>query len=236
MASEGSSKKRWLPLESNPEVLTKYARALGAPENVYFAEVLSIEDWALDMVPQPVYCVLFLFPIKDASEKFAEDEAKSVEEKGQVVSPKLWYTKQTIGNACGTVGVLHAVASLEGKRKLVPGCWFEKFFEKTKTMSPEERAELLEADTEIETAHSAAEQAGETQSAEDVNTHFIAFVECEGHLYEMDGRKKFPINHGPTTEATVLQDALKVVKGFMERDPGEIRFTMMAVTGSPPMD
>jgi ubiquitin carboxyl-terminal hydrolase L3 len=28
-----------------------------------------------------------------------------------VVSPSVWYTKQTVGNACGTVGLLHTIAN-----------------------------------------------------------------------------------------------------------------------------
>jgi ubiquitin carboxyl-terminal hydrolase L3 len=35
----------------------------------------------------------------------------------------------------------------------------------------------------------------------------------------MDGRKPFPINHGKSGD--LLVDAVKVVKGFMEREPGE---------------
>nr|XP_053652638.1 ubiquitin carboxyl-terminal hydrolase isozyme L3-like [Cherax quadricarinatus] len=38
-----------------------------------------------------------------------------------------------------------------------------------------------------------------------VNEHFIALVEVEGNLYELDGRRKFPVNHGPTSADTLLQ-------------------------------
>lgn len=64
-----NSKKHWLPLEANPEVMTDYARSLGIvpriclaviryclglPSFLHFTDVLSVEDWALEMVPQPV--------------------------------------------------------------------------------------------------------------------------------------------------------------------------------------
>jgi len=33
---------------------------------VQFCDILSLDDWALDMVPSPVVAVLMLFPIKDS--------------------------------------------------------------------------------------------------------------------------------------------------------------------------
>ena len=38
-----------------------------------------------------------------------------------------------------------------------------------------------------------------------LDMHFVAFVCVDGHLYEMDGRKKFPINHGESSPETLLQ-------------------------------
>ena len=63
----------------------------------------------------------------------------------------------------------------------------------------------------------------------DVNTHFICFTEVNGSIYELDGRKASPINHGPSSPETLLSDACRVVKGFMERDEGEHRFTIVAL-------
>jgi len=37
------------------------------------------------------------------------------------------------------------------------------------------------------------------------NLHFIAFVMKNKCVYELDGRKEFPINHGSTTSATFLK-------------------------------
>ena len=38
-----------------------------------------------------------------------------------------------------------------------------------------------------------------------VNLHFVAFVERGSRLWELDGRKGFPVDHGPSSPATVLQ-------------------------------
>ena len=52
-----------------------------------------------------------------------------------------------------------------------------------------------------------------------------------GHLYELDGRKAFPINHGETSPETLLADACRVIQGFFDRDPEEVGFTIMALAG-----
>lgn len=55
----------WFPLESNSEALNQYLVDLGVDiSNVRLHDVLSIEDWALEMIPQPTYAVIFLFPVK----------------------------------------------------------------------------------------------------------------------------------------------------------------------------
>jgi len=72
-------------------------------------------------------------------------------------------------------------------------------------------------------------QSTQVEIDEPVNTHFVAFVQVEGHLYELDGRKGQPINHGPSSAETLLQDAVVVVKQFMARDPEELRFTITAL-------
>lgn len=79
-----------------------------------------------------------------------------------------------------------------------------------------------------------------------MNLHFIAFVEVDGCLYELDGRKESPVNHGPTSRETLLQvqsaassppvshtsgtqDACRIVKQFMARDPNNLNFNLMAL-------
>ena len=65
-----------------------------------------------------------------------------------------------------------------------------------------------------------------------LDTHFVAFVTVGGHIYELDGRKDFPINHGATTDDSFLTDCAAVLKGFMDRDSSESRFAVVALTAS----
>jgi ubiquitin carboxyl-terminal hydrolase L3 len=61
-----------------------------------------------------------------------------------------------------------------------------------------------------------------------VPLHFVCFSEKDGSLYELDGRKFAPINHGPTTPDTLLKDSCAVIKEMMATTDN-IRFSMLAL-------
>lgn len=227
--------KTWFPLESNPTVMNTYMRKLGMNTEKYtFHDVYSTEDWAMEMVPRPVIAVLMLYPITSDSEKFSHEQQTNIKTNGQIVSNKVKFIKQTIGNACGTIALLHASSNgkLVAPELVTPDSYLAKFEGSIANMSSEEIADFLEEDKELEVTHEAAAEEGDTEQIteeEDVDTHFICFSQVDGHLYELDGRKEFPINHGPSSEDNLLEDACKVIVGFMARQPGELRFTIVAL-------
>ena len=135
---ESSGRKLWFPLESNPDVMNKYVGNLGFPTKDYqFYDVLSTEDWALAMVPQPALAVLLLYPIKEAAEKHRKEEAERIKTDGQEVSKNLYFSKQTVGNACGTVALLHSVANNRGQGGAAQGMAFwARFIEKNSVDEP----------------------------------------------------------------------------------------------------
>lgn len=59
--------------------------------------------------------------------------------------------------------------------------------------------------------------------------HFVALTKVGDQLYELDGRKNFPVSHGKTTDDSFLKDMAAVCKKFMARDEKELRFTIMAI-------
>lgn len=172
------SEKHWFPLESNPEVMNNYVSKLGLNTNEYsFFDIYSTEDWALEMVPRPVSAVLLLFPITQASEEHSETEQNLIEEKGQELSPKVHFIKQTIGNACGTIGILHAIANAHEvyEKHVERGSYLDKFIKGTKDLQAEEIATYLENDEELEETHVEAATEGQSEQVEDVDAHFICF-------------------------------------------------------------
>lgn len=49
-------------------------------------------------------------------------EAKRIETDGQKVAEDLFYMKQYIGNACGTIGILHALGNNTDKLEIGMSC------------------------------------------------------------------------------------------------------------------
>ncbi|XP_033118424.1 ubiquitin carboxyl-terminal hydrolase isozyme L3-like isoform X2 [Anneissia japonica] len=221
------SADRWLPLESNPDVMNKFVHKLGMPKEWGFTDIYSLE--LLDMVPKPVAAVLILFPVNQKYEESSKEEQEKIDKEGQEVSKNLMFIKQTIGNACGTIALLHSIVNNSDKIQL--SGYLSNFIEKTKDMTPEERASYLKEDEGLSSAHEESAQEGQTEAVdEEVNLHFIALVHKDGSLYEMDGRKPNPINHGKCSNETVLEDAAAVCMKFMNRDPTELRFTLIALS------
>ena len=84
----------------------------------------------------------------------------------------------------------------------------KKIYEETKNLSPLEKAKYLEESKDLASVHSEYSVKGQTTVSEaddDVDLHFICYIQKDGDLYELDGRKEFPINHGK------CDDLLKVI-------------------------
>ncbi|CAH2078772.1 unnamed protein product [Thlaspi arvense] len=203
---ESSSAKRWLPLEANPEVMNQFLWGLGlAPDAAECSDVFGLDDELLEMVPKPVLAVLFLYPITKKSEEERIEQDKEIKEKAH--SDKVYFMKQTVGNACGTIGLLHAIGNITSEIKLSEGSFLDKFFKSTANMTPME-------------------------ASDGVDTHFICLACVDGELYELDGRKAGPISHGASSPATLLQDAAKVIKKMIEKNPSSLNFNVIAISKS----
>ena len=234
--------KQWFPLESNPSLLNSYISKLGFDTSLYqFTDVFSTEEWALAMIPPGTVAVVFLFPITPVQEQFRSKEKQEISKQTEQIfssSDSVWFIKQRIGNACGTIGMLHALANIPEplKAAAIPAeSWLGKFFDSCPApLSPIAKAEILESDQEIESKHDEATSDAQNQTSrgslgDRIETHFVALAHVDGFMYELDGRKDQPIPHGMTSEETFLKDSAKVVQKFMDRDPGEMRFTILAL-------
>ncbi|XP_066166268.1 ubiquitin carboxyl-terminal hydrolase 3 isoform X2 [Oryza sativa Japonica Group] len=205
--------ERWPPLESSPDVFNQLMWSLGVPEDVAeFHDVYSLDADALEMVPQPVLAVVFCFP--DPTQE------------------TLFFIKQieSLGNACGTIALLHAVGNAYSEISLSENSFLDMFIKSTSGMTSYERAVFLEKDDDMARAHLSAASAGDTKLSDDVEEHYICFVECDGTLYELDGMKPGPINHGPSSSKSLLQDAVNIIKATMHNIPNSVNFNVIVLS------
>jgi ubiquitin carboxyl-terminal hydrolase L3 len=253
--------QKWFPLESNPTLMNQYISNLGWDTSQYhIVDVYSTDDWALEMIPQPVVAVLLLYPLTTVQLQHEQQERDEIikanrtndDDDNTTNQSPVWFMKQRIGNACGTIGLLHAMMNVatnvadKTRPVIQPHSWLHTFAQATnveQTTDPIRRAEYLERDTTIATLHDAATSSHDNQTErgaidDDIITHFIAFVSSGStsstpllvpSLYELDGRKMQPIQH-MASSTNLLVDACTIIREqFMARDPEELRFTILAL-------
>lgn len=177
-----------------------------------------------------------LYPLTEKQVNYSDgDNELSVSKE---YNEDVWFIKQRIGNACGTIGLLHALLNTPKDLQsafIQPESWLHTFSQNCpSTLDPMTKAEALETNDKIASLHDAATSsdanATDRGNIDDkIITHFISLVCVNDTLYELDGRKKGPVKHGKTSSATLLKDSCRVVKEFMSRDPDEMRFTILAL-------
>lgn len=143
-----SNKKRFIPLglpvlplhvhtapdpitENNPEVMSSLLHQLGLSKALSFSDVYSINDPdLLAFVPRPTYALLLVFPVSPTYEKFRlQEDTGKPEYGGSGPDEEVIWFKQTIGNACGLIGLLHA--AVNGPSRTLIGVWCHSFSSQT---------------------------------------------------------------------------------------------------------
>ncbi|GAA5868783.1 hypothetical protein JCM3774_003892 [Rhodotorula dairenensis] len=223
---------RWLPLESNPDSFNRWSASLGldtSPPNGYrFADIWGLDPELLQFVKKPVKAVLMLFPVTPEYEQMRKQQDQDVLEHGVQGVQDVIYFKQTIANACGTFALLHTLANTDVPLKEGP---LTELFAQCHDKTPLERAQLLTTANELERVHEETAHGGQTAAPsleEDTDLHFVSFVEHNGYLIELDGRRNSPINHGKIKK-DLLEDTVEVVKRIMELTQS-IQFNLVALS------
>jgi ubiquitin carboxyl-terminal hydrolase L3 len=217
---------------------------LGLQQSIQFQDVFSIDEpELLAFVPRPAEALLLIFPVSETYEMFRreEDDAKD-EYSGSGESESVVWYKQTIGNACGLIGLLHAVSNGAAKQHIKKDSDLAKLLADAIPLKPKERADLLYGSQALESAHASAASGGDTAApaADDkVDLHFVCFVKTEdNNLWELDGRRKGPLNRGqlPAGEDVLGEKALELgVRAFLKRESaagGDLRFSLIVLAPS----
>lgn len=212
-------------MESNPEVMNAFLRRVGVKDHINIVDILGFDDELLQMVEGKVEGVLLCYPLKGQTDNSVDEDAKS----------RLYFMRQTIRNACATMALIHLLANKCKDDDFEPDSSIKEFIRESQQLEPEKKANKFESCETIASAHERSSVEGQTEApaaAEPVEYHFISFIYDNDTIYEMDGRKHGPINHGPTTPETFLKDAIQVVRKFVNINPSNPNFSMQALTRS----
>lgn len=225
----------WLELESDPGLFTLLLEDFGV-KGVQVEEIYDLQK----PIEVPVYGFIFLFrwieerrsrrKVVDQTETFVKDE--------DIVN-NIFFAQQMVPNSCATHALLSVLLNCAN---LHLGDTLSRLKIHTSGMCPENKGWAIGNTPELACAHNshAMPQAKRRlDKTSGVPTgrftgeafHFVSYVPISGRLFELDGLKPYPIDHGPWAEGEdwteqfrrVMSDRLGIANG------DDIRFNLMAV-------
>ena len=201
----------WPPLESDPEIFSKYCKQLGLASEFQFTELLTLDYQGVQEIPEKVYGVIMAYesgnvqhlldPIKIKDSSFVN-----------------FFMKQTnsLDNACGIIACIHTIGNNMEIVQLSPHSILGKFFNSCQEKTPHQRATILEGSNEFKTVHLEFAQQGQSDlcsNQEEVKTHFVTFLVIQNCLYLLDGCMNGPyLIKENVTHETLLDEAIADIK------------------------
>ncbi|CRJ88507.1 Ubiquitin carboxyl-terminal hydrolase isozyme L3 like protein [Verticillium longisporum] len=236
-----STAPAFIPLEANPQLMTTLLHKLGLSSALQIHDVYSLTDPdLLAFIPRPALALLLVFPVSATyeSHRLAEDALLDDYEGHGDTAPVVWF-RQTIRNACGLMGLLHAVANGPARDYIEASSDLDTLLQQALPLHPAERAALLEQSTALANAHRSAASQGDTSAPEatdDVDLHYVCFVKTtDGAFWELDGRRKGPLQRGQLEESEDVLSTKALTLGplkFLEREGADLRFSAVALAGA----
>lgn len=234
--------KQFVPLECNPDVFSELMYSLGVSRTLSFHDVYSVDPELLGMIPRPVLALILAFPVSDNYEKYRLEQDKNLEDgyynsiSGTDQEDALWM-KQTIGNACGTMALLHTLVNNIPKDLIEAGSPLEKLIKETKSLDTQDRSKYLEEFEELEKHHSSVATKGNTEAPDaysPIEHHYVCLTKAKNsnNLFELDGRRKGPIKIGTLNgddDDLLNENSLDKVKEFLAREGESGKFSIIAL-------
>uniref|UniRef100_A0A8D0D836 ubiquitinyl hydrolase 1 n=1 Tax=Sander lucioperca TaxID=283035 RepID=A0A8D0D836_SANLU len=192
----------------------------------------------------PVYGFIFLF--KWIEERRSRRKVNTLVDETSVIDEEIvndmFFAHQLIPNSCATHALLSVLLNCSGVEL---GTTLSRMKAFTKGFSPESKGYAIGNAPELARAHNSHARPEPRHLPEKQNGisavrtmeafHFVSYVPIKDRLFELDGLKAYPIDHGPWGEEEEWTDKARRV--IMERiglaTAGEpyhdIRFNLMAV-------
>ncbi|KAI9038835.1 putative ubiquitin carboxyl-terminal hydrolase isozyme L3 [Aspergillus affinis] len=198
-----NGKKTFIPIENNPEVLAQLSRNLGVSTTLTFHDIFDLNinnDAPQNSIPRPINALVFLCapPIFNPVRSHLKSTLPTYTGHGPS-EPVIWI-KQTIGNACGLMALLHCILNLQDGKYITSGSQLDELRRTLIGLPPKERAQVLYDSQFLEDAHMDAAVQGSSSvpsAREHASGHFIAFVkDARGKVWELNGGLPGPLERG----------------------------------------
>lgn len=182
------------------------------------------------MLLSKVFGFIFLFKW----EKPSQDSPKI----GINYESDIFFAKQEISNACATQAILHILLNSYGEDVQL-GSELGNFVAFAKDLPADMRGLCLSNSLEIRQAHNefgnleeylafGDEKDDEDDKIKPDPFHFVAFIEKNGAVFELDGLKDGPIRHETSSDHPWTETVLSIIKDRI-KDKQDIRFNLMAI-------
>ncbi|XP_043217844.1 ubiquitin carboxyl-terminal hydrolase isozyme L5-like [Amphibalanus amphitrite] len=225
MADGGAG--NWCLIESDPGVFTELIREFGV-KGAQVEEVWSMDDEMFSKL-RPVHGLVFLF-------KWVPDSTVEGTPVQDSRLDNIFFAKQVINNACATQAILSVLMNTNHPDVELSSTLTE-LRDFTAGFDPATRGLALSNSDVIRTVHNSFarqtlfELDNRAATKDDDVYHFVSYIPLSGRLYELDGLKEAPLDHGPIPEgADWTQAARPIIEKRMQKySEGEIRFNLMAI-------
>lgn len=228
----------WLELESDPGLFTLLLEDFGV-KGVQVEEIYDLQK----SLEGPVYGFIFLFrwiEERRSRRKVVEQDESFV--KDEEIVNNIFFAQQVVPNSCATHALLSVLLNCPN---IHLGTTLSRLKMHTSGMCPENKGWAIGNTPELACAHN-SHAMPQAKRRQDKNTgvstgrftgeafHFVSYVPIHGRLFELDGLKPYPMDHGPWKEheewteqfRRVITDRLGMATGEQLQD---IRFNLMAV-------
>uniref|UniRef100_A0A673ZWN4 Ubiquitin carboxyl-terminal hydrolase n=1 Tax=Salmo trutta TaxID=8032 RepID=A0A673ZWN4_SALTR len=217
-----------------------YKISLNSVKGVQVEEIYDLQS----KCPSPVYGFIFLF--KWIEERRSRRKVSTLVDETSVIDDDIvndmFFAHQLIPNSCATHALLSVLLNCSGVEL---GTTLSRMKTFTKGFGPESKGYAIGNAPELAKAHNSHARPEPRHLPEKQNGisavrtmeafHFVSYVPIKDRLFELDGLKAYPIDHGPWGEEEEWTDKARRV--IMERiglaTAGEpyhdIRFNLMAV-------
>lgn len=183
----------------------------------------------------PLYGVIFLFKYGKISHGGPPLDGIYRSQLPEEEQGDIFFARQMISNACATQAVLNIVMNRDG---IDLGKELQEFKEFTSTFDSELKGETLTNSDLIRSVHNSFtspnmfddESRPKRSPNDDDIYHFVAFIQKDGRIWELDGLRPEPIALEKCTDAQFVERLPHVLQRRISKYPeNELHFSLMAV-------